>query len=173
MDRVLAIFIFVIFILLVEPLLLAILTILGTTAPEFGLLGILYIAHGIKGSPSKGAAASMGIGYAMDLYSGAPIGMYSFVYVVTYFSARIVSWRIYGRSYISQAILGGIFSLFSGFLIVSIDKWLSPVKHTWILLNIIPKQALVTAIFAAPFFYVLWRIDRMVSYEAPPDGVFK
>ncbi|MBN2723076.1 MAG: rod shape-determining protein MreD [Deltaproteobacteria bacterium] len=174
MPRTTILFIFTVMtILLVEPLLLAVVPFLGTAAPEFGLLGVIYFAHGVKGSPSRGAFASLGTGYLMDLLTGAPVGMFCFTYVAMYFSIRLISFKIYGRSIITQSLMGGIFSAITGLFLVSIDKWLNPLPHTWALLNQIPRQSFVTALFSPVYFYVLWLIDRRLTYEAPHEGVFR
>ncbi|MDA3862287.1 MAG: rod shape-determining protein MreD [Deltaproteobacteria bacterium] len=173
MNRVLAIFLLAVFTLLIEPLLLEIIPFLGTTSPEFALITILYIAHGVKGSLARGAAASLGLGYLMDLYTGAPIGMHAFVFVLLYFLARLISAKIYGISLITQALFGAVFSVLCGLIIISLEKWLNPVHHSWVLLEYIPKQALVTGLFSPVYFYIIWKLDRLVSYETSPEGVFK
>ncbi len=171
--RVFSLFSLTMFTFLVEPLLMEIIPFLGTVVPEFGVITVIYLAHGVKGSPSRGAAASLGLGYLMDLYSGAPVGMHSFIYVSLYFSLRLISMKFYGHTLLMQALMGGIYSGVVGFLLIAIDQWLNPIPHGWDLLRMLPRQVLVTALFSPPYFWLLWKVDRLFFYEASPEGVFK
>jgi rod shape-determining protein MreD len=171
--RVFILFLVTVVTFLIEPLLLEILPLLGTAVPEFGVITIIYLAHGVKGSPSRGASAAIGLGYLMDLYSGAPVGMFAFAYVLLYFVMRLTSMKIYGSSIWVQALLGAIFSSIVAFFIIAIDMWLNPIPHSWILLESIPRQALITGLFSPLYFYLLWKIDRLFFYQASPEGVFK
>lgn len=174
MPRIAILFGVTIFVILVvQPFLLAVVPVFGTAAPEFGLLGVIYFAHGVKGSPSRGAGASFATGYLMDLLTGAPVGIHCLIYVVMYFFIRLISFKIYGRSIITQAIMGAIISAFAGFLIISFEQWLNPLKHSWVLLRQIPRQAFITALFSPVYFFILWKIDRALTFEAPHDGVFR
>ncbi len=171
--RVFVLFIFTVAFFLLEPLLMEIIPFLGTAAPEFGIITLLYLAHGVKGSPARGAFTSLMLGYLMDLFCGAPVGMHAFVYVALYFVVRLLSNKIYGHTILVQALMGGIFSGLAGFFIIALDKWLNPVSHSWEMLRIVPRQMAVTAIFSPIWFWLLWRIDRAMSYEASPEGVFR
>ncbi|MBU1239835.1 rod shape-determining protein MreD [Myxococcota bacterium] len=171
--RVTVLFFLTVITFLIEPLLMEIIPYLGTAAPEFGIITIIYLAHSVKGSPARGAGVSLLLGYLMDLYSGAPVGMHAFVYVSLYFVLRLLSTKIYGHTIMVQALMGGIFSGLVGFIIIAIDKWLNPIPHSWDLLRVVPRQMIVTALFAPPWFWVLWRIDRAFFYEASPEGVFR
>ena len=171
--RVFTLFAVTVVAFLIEPLIIEIVPFLGTSAPEFGIITIIYLAHGVKGSPARGAGYSLMLGYLMDLYSGAPVGMHAFVYVLLYFMLRLLSTKIYGHTVIAQAIMGGIFSALVGLVIISMDKWLNPVPHSWVFLRIIPRQMLVTAVFSPLWFWILWKLDRLFFYEASPEGVFK
>ncbi len=173
MHRATALFLFTFGVLLVEPLLFFAIPFLGFHVPELGLIAVVYAAHGIRGSLARGAAASLGIGYLVDLFSGAPVGMHALVYVLVYYLVRLVFGRIYGRALWLQALMGAAASGASGLLVISIGQWLDPVELSWDMLRQLPLQMLLTAVFSPPFFYVLWRFDRLVSYEVSEEGIFK
>jgi len=173
MNRVTALFLFTFGTLLLEPLLLFAVPFFSFTVPELGLIAVVYCAHGIRGSLSRGAAAALGIGYLNDLFSGAPVGMHALVYVLVYFLARAAFGRILGRALWLQVLLGAIASGAAGLLIISIEQWLNPVEHSWALVGRVPFQMLVTGLFAPAYFYLLWRVDRMASYEVSAEGIFK
>jgi len=173
MNRVTALFLFTFGTLLLEPVLLFAVPFFTFNVPELGLIAVVYCAHGIRGSLSRGAAAALGIGYVTDLFSGAPVGMHALVFVLVYFLVRATFGRIYGRALWLQALLGAFASGAAGVLVISIDQWLNPVEHSWAMLSHLPMQSLVTGLFAPAYFYVLWRVDRMASYEVSVEGIFK
>jgi rod shape-determining protein MreD len=173
MNRYTALFLFTFGVLLLEPLLLFAVPLFSFSVPELGLIAVIYCAHGVRGSLSNGAAVALGIGYLTDLYSGAPVGMHALVYVLVYFLVRATFGRILGRALWLQVLFGALPSGVAGLLVISIEQWLNPVAHSWAMLGRLPWQMLVTGLFAPPFFWVLWRVDRMASYEVSSEGVFK
>ncbi len=173
MNRVLVFTSVTVLFILAEPLLIEMFPSLNLAPPEFGLLAVLYMAYAVKESTYQGAAGSVALGYVMDLLCGAPVGVFSFVYVVLYFLFRLLSGKVFARSVVVQTALGAAISALAGVTVVSLDEWLSPVNHSWASLSQIPMQAFVTGITAPLYFYVLWLMDRRISYEASSEGVFR
>ncbi len=173
MNRVTVLFWFTFATLLIQPVLLFAVPFFSFTIPELGLIAVVYCSHGIRGNLSRGAAACLGIGYLTDLFSGAPVGMHALVYVIVYFLVRTLSGRIYGRAIWAQMLLGALASGFCGLVIIALEQWLNPVEHSWVLLNRVPRQMLVTGLFAPAYFYLLWRMDRLASYEVSTEGIFR
>ena len=140
--------------------------------PSVPVLATLYLALGVRGSPSAGAACAAAIGYVTDLLAGAPKGTYILALLIVYFTVRGLSSRLYVQGRLSQVGVAFAASLLCSLLAVAIHVALPP-RGSWSALSAAPAVAAMTAAIAAPFFYFLWRIDRRVAREAAAEGVFR
>ncbi len=140
--------------------------------PSIPVLVTLYLALGIRGSHSAGAACASGIGYVTDLLAGAPKGTYILSLLIVYFTVRGLSSRLYVQGRLSQIGVSFAASLYCSALAVSVHMALPP-RGSWSSLGLAPAEAAMTAALAAPYFYFLWRLDRRVARDASAEGVFR
>src|SRR4051794_41509661 len=63
-------------------------------APSLGLLVVLHVGLSPKWSVSSAAVVSFVTGYLLDLVSGAPQGVHSFVFVLMGLLARVLAARV-------------------------------------------------------------------------------
>jgi rod shape-determining protein MreD len=140
--------------------------------PSIPVLVTLYLALGVRGSHSAGAACAAALGYVTDLLAGAPKGTYILALLIVYFTVRGLSSRLYVQGRLSQIGVSFAASLFAAALAVSIHVALPP-RGAWSALRLAPAEAAMTAALAAPYFYLLWRLDRRVAREAATEGVFR
>ena len=140
--------------------------------PNLSVLATLYVALGVRGSPSAGAACAASLGYVTDLLAGAPKGTYILALLIVYFTVRGLSARLYVQGRLSQVGVAFAASLYCSFLVVAIHVALPP-RGAWSTLIRAPAEAGMTAAIAAPMFYLLWRLDRRVAREVASEGVFR
>lgn len=140
--------------------------------PSLPVLVTLYLALGVRGSPSAGAAAAAGLGYVTDLLVGAPKGTYILGLLLVYFLIRAFSSRLYVQGRLSQIGVTFGATLFTGFVVVAIHVALPP-RGSWSTLVQAPIEAGITAATAPLAFYLLWRLDRRLGREAAAEGVFR
>jgi rod shape-determining protein MreD len=64
-----------------------------------------------EASMPRGAALSFAIGYAQDLLGAAPIGLFTFVYVMIWWLSRVAGVRLTAQTVITRMSLAFIFAL--------------------------------------------------------------
>ena len=92
-------------------------------APYFGLplVFALGTAPGVRSL--RGAATAFAIGYLYDVFTGNPLGLHTFVFVVGYFSAWLLGYLLSFRGIVFEMVLsfaltlllGGLLELIRGF----------------------------------------------------------
>jgi len=92
-------------------------------SPYFGLPFVFALgtAPGIR--LLRGAATAFAIGYLYDLFTGNPLGLHTFVFVVGYFTAWLLGYLLSFRgivfemvlSFVLTVLLGGLLELIRGF----------------------------------------------------------
>jgi rod shape-determining protein MreD len=130
-------------------------------APYFGLplVFALGTAPGIR--TLRGAATAFAIGYLYDLFTGNPLGLHTFVFVVGYFSAWLLGYLLSFRgivfemvlSFALTVLLGGLLELIRGFTPGGVAR--SGVTLTIVLF----ASAFATAIIAPILFAVVRWVD--------------
>lgn len=137
-------------------------------APYFGLplVFALGTAPGVR--LLRGAAMAFAIGYLYDLFTGNPLGLHTFVFVVGYLAARLVAYLLTFRgvafemvlTFALTVLLGGLLELIRGF---------TPGGMAWsgVTLTIaLFASALATAL-VAPILFALVRWIDPESERAP------
>jgi rod shape-determining protein MreD len=140
--------------------------------PNVPVLITLYVALGVRGSPSAGAACAGILGYVTDLLTGAPKGTYVLALLLLYFIVRGLSSRLFVQGWVAQMGTAFAATLTSAFVVVAIHVVLPP-RGTWSTLILAPFEAAITAGVAPVAFALLWRLDRRVAREASSEGVFR
>ena len=116
----------------------------------------------------RGAATAFAIGYLYDLFTGNPLGLHTFVFVVGYFTAWLVGYLLTFRgipfemvmTFALTVLLGGLLELIRGF---------TPGGMAWggaTLTLALFASGLATALLAPILFAVVRWIDP-VSERAP------
>ena len=92
-------------------------------SPYFGLPFVFALATAPGIRLLRGAVTAFAIGYLYDLFTGNPLGLHTFVFVVGYFSAWLVGYLLSFRgivfemvlSFALTVLLGGLLELIRGF----------------------------------------------------------
>jgi rod shape-determining protein MreD len=112
-------------------------------------------------SPPKGAMLAFGIGYAEDILSGAPIGLFTFVSVAIWWLARVAGVRLTAQTVLPRMSLALAFALVEGAIILILlaifgDDNRRPVEVA----SIVLPRALATAICSPPVFRLAQRLRQ-------------
>ena len=83
------------------------------------LLLPLVIFLGVhEGSMARGALLAFGLGYMVDLFASAPIGLFAFVFVALWWLARVVGVRLTAQTILTKFSLGFGFALVESIVIL-------------------------------------------------------
>jgi len=117
----------------------------------------------------EGVTAAAGVGYAMDLFSGGPTGLFTFTGVVLFLGARAAGIAVDVRGRAGFAILTGVGCLGVSILALSLQRW-AGVAEAGPSFALVPRailEALLTAA-AAPLVQLgMNRLDALLGREEP------
>lgn len=130
-------------------------------SPYLGLPFVYALATAPGVRLLRGAVTAFAIGYLYDLFTGNPLGLHTFVFVVGYFSAWLIGYLLPFRgivfemvfSFALTVLLGGLLELIRGFTPGGIAR--SSMTLTIALL----ASAFATALLAPILFAVVRWID--------------
>jgi rod shape-determining protein MreD len=109
----------------------------------------------------RGAATAFAIGYLYDLFTGNPLGIHTFVFVVGFLAARLTGYLLSFRGVpFEMALTFGLTFLLGGLL--EIIRGFTPGGTTWgglMLTLALGGSALATAIVAPLLFALARRLD--------------
>nr|PZN17609.1 MAG: hypothetical protein DIU78_24215 [Pseudomonadota bacterium] len=155
--------------LLVQSNLYRVLAPLGSLVGEGLLHGVtpdlvlpLVVFLGVhEHSMTKGALLAFGIGYAKDLFSGAPIGLLTFVSVAVWWLSRIVGVRLTAQTWLTRASLGFAFTLAQGaLLLVLIAVFGNDNRRPVELASVVLPHAIATGLCSPLLFRVAQRLRQ-------------
>jgi rod shape-determining protein MreD len=125
-------------------------------------------------SIARGAALACVLGYALDLFSSAPVGLFTFISVCVFLLARAAGVRLAAQTMPTQLALAFLFSLVHGVLILvllAIFKKNSSYQTRELASGLIP-YCLSTALAAPIVFRVAERIHQAtISVARPGEGL--
>jgi len=116
----------------------------------------------------RGATTSFAIGYLYDLFTGNPLGLHAFVFVVGYLTAWLVGYLLSFRGIAFEMVLTFVLTLLLGGLL-EVIRGFTPGGMTWngvTLAIVLFASAFATALVAPVLFAVVRWIDPE-SVRAP------
>lgn len=110
-------------------------------------------------SMARGAALCFTLGYLLDVFAGAPVGLFTFITVATFVVARAAGVRLAAQTLITKIGLALVFALVQGVLIVVLTAIFGndPARPRALIIIVAP-HAIATAVLA-PF--VFWMAERV------------
>jgi rod shape-determining protein MreD len=139
----------------------------------FRLLGPLHIAGATPSlllplivfmgvheySIARGAALAFLLGYLLDVFAAAPVGLFTFITVATFVVSRAAGVRLAAQTFLTKIALAFAFGLVEGVLIVVLTAIFGndPARPRSLAL-LVPPHAISTAIFAPLVFSVAERV---------------
>lgn len=121
-------------------------------------------------SMGRGAALAFLLGYLLDLFSAAPVGLFTFITVTTFVVSRLAGVRLAAQTWLTKVALAFVFALVEGVLIVVLTAlFANDVSRPRALALLVAPHALATAIFAPLVFRLAERVHQ-VTMAAPGAG---
>ncbi len=110
-------------------------------------------------SIARGAALSFVLGYLLDLFAGAPVGLFTFMSVATFLIARVAGVRLAAQTLLTKIALAFAFALLEGVLLVVLTAIFGgdPQRPRSLAL-IVPQHAVATALVAPLVFRLAERV---------------
>jgi rod shape-determining protein MreD len=144
---------------------------LGPLMPNALLPMVIYLGMAPDTSLARGAALSFALGTIIDVASGHPIGLMTFVHVLTLIVARAGAFRLIMRGRVSQVLITSIAAAAGSLIALSLVRMLRPgdqlesVSIRYTLVAVLAPSLATGAV--APFvFRLMRRIDNFRRQEA-------
>ena len=123
-------------------------------------------------SMARGAALAFTLGYLLDIFAAAPVGLFTFITVATFIVSRAAGVRLAAQTLLTKVALALVFGLVQGVLIVILTAIFGndPARPRALALLVLP-HAISTAICAPFIFSVAERIHAAtITVPRPGEG---
>ena len=123
-------------------------------------------------SIARGAALAFLLGYLLDLFSAAPVGLFTFITVATFVVARAAGVRLSAQTLLTKIALALVFGLIEGVLIVALTAIFGgDAARPRALALLVAPHAVSTAICAPLVFALAERVHQLtISVPAGEGG---
>lgn len=123
-------------------------------------------------SMARGAALSFILGYFLDVFAAAPVGLFTFVTVATFVVSRAAGVRLASQTLITKIILALAFALAQGVLIIVLTAIFgNDAARPRALALLIAPHAVATAVCAPLIFHLAERIHAAtITVPGPGEG---
>jgi rod shape-determining protein MreD len=157
------------FALVVAAVQAALLRWVGGGALSLFLLAACVVYLALHASNVDGSVASAGIGYLLDLLTGSPKGLMTFLAVLVFVLARTVSASVDVRGRGAYGLLSGAAALVFSLGAMILTRYTSPaeVAPGLILVPRMLLEAVLTGLLAPLLLPGLERLDRLFHREEP------
>lgn len=138
-----------------------------------GMLLPLIVFMGVhEYSMARGAALSFVLGYLADVFSGGPLGLFTFITSATFLVARVAGVRLAAQTLLTKLGLALGFALLESVLVVVFTAIVGNDPHrARSSALLIPGHAVSTALLAPIVFHLAERVHAVTtSGVAPPEG---
>lgn len=142
----------------------------GATPSLLLPLGVFMGVH--EYSIARGAALSFLLGYLLDLFVGAPVGLFTFITVATFVVARAAGVRLAAQTFLTKIALAFAFGLVEGVLIVILTAIFgADAARPRALALLVAPHAVSTAAFAPLVFRLAERVHQAtITVPRPVEG---
>lgn len=121
-------------------------------------------------SIARGAALAFLLGYLLDLFAGAPVGLFTFITVATFVVSRAAGVRLAAQTLLTKIALAFVFGLVEGVLIVILTAIFGgDAARPRALALLVAPHAVSTAIFAPLVFRLAERVHQ-ATITVPRPG---
>lgn len=155
MIRVLVTLLLALFLLTIESV---IVRYAGLSVTRIDVTVVLLVWLALRAPTLEGAVASFGVGYMLDLMSGRPTGLYTFLAVLTFLIGRVTSSIMDVRSPIMLALFSMAASAGHG-LVATMLSWMVTRESSAAPLYALPMQVLLTGLAAFLLHPLLRRLE--------------
>ena len=125
------------------------------------LLLPLVIFLGVhEASMPRGALLAFALGYALDLFASAPIGLFTFVYVAIWWLSRVAGVRLTAQTVLTRVSLAFGFAVVEGTIVlILLAVFGSDTQRPLEIATVVVPRAISTAVFAPAIFRVAQRLS--------------
>lgn len=121
-------------------------------------------------SMARGAALAFTLGYLLDVFAGAPVGLFTFITVATFVVARAAGVRLAAQTLITKIGLALVFALVQRILIIVLTAIFgNDPARPLALAKLIAPHAVATAV-CAPFVFALAERVHAATITMPGAG---
>lgn len=123
-------------------------------------------------SLARGAALSFVLGYLLDIFSAAPLGLFTFISVATFIVARFAGVRLAAQTLLTKIALAFAFALLESVIVIALTAIFgNDPERARSLAVLVPSHALATAAVAPLVFRLVERVHvATVASPVPPDA---
>jgi len=123
-------------------------------------------------SIARGAALAFLLGYLLDVFAAAPVGLFTFITVATFIVSRAAGVRLAAQTFLTKIALAFAFGLVEGVLIVVLTAIFgNDIARPRSLALLVPPHAISTAIFAPFVFSLAERVHAAtINLARPGEG---
>ncbi len=123
-------------------------------------------------SMARGAALSFAMGYLLDVFAAAPLGLYTFTSVAGFVVSRVAGVRLAAQTVLTKVALAFAFSLLEGLIIVILTAIFGgDAARPRALAALVMPHAFTTALFAPLVFSLAQRIHQATIAVPKPTEV--
>jgi rod shape-determining protein MreD len=121
-------------------------------------------------SMARGAALAFTLGYLLDVFAAAPLGLFTFITVATFVVSRAAGVRLAAQTLLTKIALALVFGLTQGVLIVVLTAIFgNDAARPRALAVLVLPHAVSTALFA-PFVFSLAERLHAATITVPRPG---
>jgi rod shape-determining protein MreD len=121
-------------------------------------------------SMARGAALAFTLGYLLDVFAGAPVGLFTFITVATFVVARAAGVRLAAQTLITKIGLALVFALVQRILIIVLTAIFgNDPARPLALAKLIAPHAIATAV-CAPFVFAIAERLHAATISMPGAG---
>jgi rod shape-determining protein MreD len=121
-------------------------------------------------SIARGAALSCVLGYLLDLFAAAPVGLFTFITVATFVISRAAGVRLAAQTLLTKIALAFVFALIEGMIVVGLTALFgNDSARPRALALLVAPHAIATAVFA-PFVFSLAERVHLATITVPRPG---
>ncbi len=125
-------------------------------------------------SLARGAALAFALGYLLDVFASAPIGLYTFTSVLIFVASRVAGVRLAAQTLLTKVALAFAFSILEGLLIVILTAIFGgDARRPQALAQLVPVHAAATAIIAPLVFRLADRVHQATITVPRPGELSK
>ena len=123
-------------------------------------------------SITRGAALAFLLGYLLDLFAAAPVGLFTFITVATFIVSRAAGVKLAAQTLLTKIALAFAFALLEGVLIIVLTAIFGadPARPRALAVLVAP-HAVATALFAPIVFRLAERVHQAtITVPRPGEG---
>jgi rod shape-determining protein MreD len=119
----------------------------------------------------RGASLAFGLGYALDMFAGAPVGLFTFITVAIFVLSRAAGVRLAAQTILTQLALAFGFALFESVTVLMLVAIFGRDPHSpRALLSLVLPHATATAVVSPLIFRIAERLHQATITVPRPEG---